>query len=256
MTRAWLQWANLTATGSARQHRPGGMDVASSSLMLLLLAAFSVALFHAMLPDHWMPIAVLARAERWSRRRTARVAIWTGIGHVLGSVALGAVVVVLGYGLNSIVRLEGSIVGSVLVLTGVVLLGWSLRRPHSHRHSHSPRQPPSHSPDHHHLPLHEHGAPNAKARRSRAAWLIPAGITASPDPTILPIFLAAVAVNVSNAIQVVILYALVTVGTMVGLALAGAWGGYRVRWDWLEQHANQITALVLVGLGIATWWGV
>lgn len=61
----------------------------TTSLIVLLLAGASVAIFHAILPDHWMPIAVVARAQRWSMGRTTRVALWTGVGHVLGSIASG-----------------------------------------------------------------------------------------------------------------------------------------------------------------------
>ena len=109
----------------------------TTSLIVLLLAGASVAIFHAILPDHWMPIALVARGQRWSTGRTTRVALWTGVGHVLGSIALGAVVIALGYGLKGILRLEGPIVGIVLVLTGVGLFLWSLRHPvHSHPNPH------------------------------------------------------------------------------------------------------------------------
>ena len=82
--------------------------------------------FHAILRNHWMPIAVVARDERWSRRGTTRVTTWTGVGHDLGPVALDALVAIFGDGLNGIVRLQGLIVGSVLVLTGIGRLGWSI----------------------------------------------------------------------------------------------------------------------------------
>jgi hypothetical protein len=251
--------------------------VITTSVIVLLLAGASVAIFHVILPDHWMPIAVVARAQRWSTARTTRVAVWTGVGHVLGSIALGVVVMILGYGLKGILRLEGPIVGIVLVLTGVGLFLWSLRQPgHSHPHPHGATHDHdhAHTHDHHHehTNLHEadhedehghthepdHHHPHAHGdhddgRRSRVAWLVPAGIAASPDPTILPVFLAAIAVNVRTAIAVLIVYALVTIIAMTGLTLAAVWGGYQVKWAWLEHHSNQVTAAVLVALGIAAW---
>lgn len=240
----------------------------TTSLIVLLLAGASVAIFHAILPDHWMPIALVARAQRWSTARTTRVALWTGLGHVLGSIALGAIVIALGYGLKGILRVEGPIVGIVLVLTGIGLFLWSLRHPgHSHPHG-SGDHPHEHTHDggtqghdHHHQHPHDHHAvEHAHSHshhpdnpRSRGAWLIPAGIAASPDPTILPVFLAAIAVNVRTAIEVLVVYSLVTIVAIVGLSLAAVWGGYQVKWAWLENHANHVTAAVLVALGIAAW---
>ena len=238
----------------------------TTSLIVLLLAGASVAIFHAILPDHWMPIAVVARAQRWSMGRTARVAIWTGLGHVLGSIALGVVVIALGYRLKGILRLEGPIVGIVLVLTGLGLFLWSLRHPgHSHPHPHQAdddhAHEPAHDPNHAHNPDdrhdHDHHHPHPHdqhgSSRSRGAWLIPAGIAASPDPTILPVFLAAIAVNIRTSIEVLVVYSLVTIIAMVGLSLAAVWGGYQVKWEWLEHHANQVTAAILVALGVAAW---
>ncbi len=66
-------------------------------------------------------------------------------------------------------------------------------------------------------------------------------------------FLAAIAVNIRTAIEVLVVSSLVTIVTMVGLTMAAVWGGYQVKWDWLEQHANHVTAAVLVALGIAAW---
>ena len=229
----------------------------TTSLIVLLLAGASVAIFHAILPDHWMPIAVVARAQRWSMGRTARVAIWTGLGHVLGSIALGVVVIALGYRLKGILRLEGPIVGIVLVLTGLGLFLGSLRHPghSSHPHPHQADDNHAHNPDDRHDHNHHHSHPHDQhdSSRSRGAWLIPAGIAASPDPTILPVLLAALAVNIRTSIKVMVVYSLVTIIAIVGLSLAAVWGGYQVKWGWLEHHANQVTAAILVALGVAAW---
>lgn len=216
---------------------------------------------------------------RWSRGpnagrpdgRTTRVALWTGIGHVLGSIALGVIVIALGYGLKGDLRLEGPIVGIVLVLTGVGLLLWSLRHPghhHPHPHEAEPDQPmhtsrgmttdtatftPTSMPI---IPIMGHGHDHTHHHDNPRTWgarPIPAGIAASPDPTILPVFLAAIAVNIRTAIEVLVVYSLVTMVAMVGLTLTAVWGGYQVQWAWLDQHANHVTTAVLVALGIAAW---
>ena len=57
--------------------------------LTLVLAAIAIGSVHTLAPDHWLPFAALARAERWSTRRTAVVTAGCGLGHVTVSVALG-----------------------------------------------------------------------------------------------------------------------------------------------------------------------
>ena len=41
-----------------------------------------------------------------------------------------------------------------------------------------------------------------------------------------------------------------TIGTIVGLTLAAARGGYQVKGEWLERWGNALTAGVLVVIGL------
>jgi threonine/homoserine/homoserine lactone efflux protein len=79
--------------------------------------------------------------------------------------------------------------------------------------------------------------------------MVPFGAAASPDLTILPVFLAASAVGVATAIGSLAIFAAVTIGTIVGLTLAAARGGYQIEGQWLERWGNVFTALVLVVIG-------
>lgn len=218
------------------------------SLTILLLAGASVAFLHAILPDHWLPIAVLARAQKWSLARTITVTMWTTLGHVVGSLFLGTLVMILGVGLGSFVRKESLVVGSILILTGLGsgLWGlWKARRPLA-EHGHSP----SHDdPRTNTLPPHSH--PHSSRPLNPASRLIPLGMAASPDPAILPVILAAAALGIIAAIQVFIVYTVVTIGSTVLLTAGTAWG-YQAKWPWLERHADYVTAAVLVGLGLVT----
>jgi threonine/homoserine/homoserine lactone efflux protein len=81
------------------------------------------------------------------------------------------------------------------------------------------------------------------------AFVVPFGAAASPDLTILPVFLAAAAVGVLPAVGSLIAFALVTVATFVGLTLLATLGGYQVRGRWLDRWGNLVTALVLLAIG-------
>ncbi len=230
-----------------------------TSTAVLLVASASVAIIHAILPDHWVPIALVARADRWPLRRTAWTGLWTGVGHVVGSLILGVLAIGLGIGFKGLVQWETPAVGIVLIATGLGFFLWSRNHhltPHSHTHSHS------HSHEHFHfigggrggLTRHGHGENrDLPHSHSKIAWLIPVGIAASPDLAILPVGVAAATVGLDLAIQVVILYVVVSIGSMVAFTVGAAWGGYHIQWPWLEQHASDITALVLILLGLVAW---
>ena len=50
----------------------------------LLIAAVSVAFFHSLAPDHWLPFVALAKSARWPMAKLGGVALLAGIGHVAG----------------------------------------------------------------------------------------------------------------------------------------------------------------------------
>ncbi len=75
---------------------------------------------HAILPDHWVPLAVLGRTRRYRLGRVARLAGLAGLAHVLVSIVLGGVIIAVGLQFRSAVQgAQDAIIGSVLILTGV-----------------------------------------------------------------------------------------------------------------------------------------
>jgi hypothetical protein len=55
----------------------------------LLVSAVSVAFFHSLAPDHWLPFVALAKGSRWTMGRLGWVTFLAGIGHVASSLLLG-----------------------------------------------------------------------------------------------------------------------------------------------------------------------
>lgn len=211
-----------------------------------LLAAAGVAVGHAVLPDHWVPLAVIGRTRRYSLGRVARLSGLAGTAHVLVSLVLGAVIIVVGLQFRSrIEHAQDTVVGLLLILTGVAFAAVELSgRGHSHAH------------DHGHAHGHEHDhAPRSRVHRL-AGIAVPFGAAASPDLTILPVFLAATAAGVGSAIGSLIVFAAVTIATIVGLTVAAAAGGYQLRTAWLDRWGNAFTAAVLIVLGSLVLAGV
>ena len=223
----------------------------------ILAAAAGVGLGHAILPDHWVPLAVLGRTRRYPLARVARLSGLAGIAHVLVSVVLGGVIIAVGLQFRSAIEhAEGSIVGGLLIATGIGFLVFELTG-HGHGHSHGHDDGDTHSHD----PERGHSGDGRGASRSGrlhglAAVMVPFGAAASPDLTILPVFLAAAAIGTATAIGSVAIFAAVTIGTIVGLTMAATRGGYEIQGQWLERWGNALTALVLIGIGALVLIGV
>ncbi len=226
----------------------------------LLAAAAGVGFGHAILPDHWLPLAVLGRTRRYPLSRVARLSGLAGVAHVLVSIGLGAVIIVVGLQLrSSIDSAKDAIVGGLLLATGIGFIVVELvGRGHRHGHDHERRHDHEHDGHAGHGGHGDHGHSHAEKGRLHglAAVVVPFGAAASPDLTILPVFVAATAAGVATAVGSVVIFAAVTVGTIVVLTLVATLSGYQVRGNWLERWGNACTALVLVAIGALVLAGV
>jgi nickel/cobalt exporter len=263
----------------------------SSSVPPLLAAAAGVGLGHAILPDHWVPLAVVGRTRSYPLRQVARLSLLAGVAHVLVSLLLGALVIAVGLQLRSTIEgAQSTIIGTVLILTGVGFAALELTG-HGHGHVHGDGHPHGdvhgvghphgdvHGVGHPHGDVHGDGHPHgdvhgvghshgdghasghdiaAGSGRARgiAAIMVPFGAAASPDLTILPVFLAATAAGVFAAIGALIVFSVVTIATIVGLTMFACFSGYQVHGQWLERWGNMFTASVLVAIGVLVFTSV
>jgi len=241
--------------------------VVSASVPLLLGAA-AVAILHSILPDHWVPLAVVGRTQRWSLFRVARVSALASAGHVIASVVLAGIIAAIGLQFQrQLETQQGHIVGAVLILTGVGFLIWGLTgHGHSHDHNHGHSHDHDHDHDHDHETVHTHDESHTQTRhaaparqqtlaRRLAAIAVPFGVAASPDLTILPVALAASAVGRGTVVGVLGVFAALTMATFIGLTVLATLAGYQIKGEWLERHATTITAVGLIAIGVVAYIG-
>jgi nickel/cobalt transporter (NicO) family protein len=227
----------------------------------LLAAAAGVGIGHAILPDHWVPLAVLGRTRRYPLSRIARLSSLAGVAHVLVSIVLGAVMIAIGLQFRSTVQhAQDTIIGCILIATGVGFLLLELTgRGHHHGHDGHHHHHEDDHDHHHHHDESDHGhadGPTPRRLSGLAGVIVPFGAAASPDLTILPVFLAATTAGVATAVGSLVIFAAVTIGVIVGLTLAAARGGYQIQGEWLERWGNVFTAAVLAIIGLLVLLGV
>jgi nickel/cobalt transporter (NicO) family protein len=252
-------------------------------LPALLLAAAGVGVGHAVMPDHWLPLAVLSRTSRYRTPRVARLSLAAALTHVVVSLVFGGILILIGLQFRTTVaRHIDLVVGGILLATGAVFLvldllgkghghshdGEGLHRGHSDGHDGEGLHRGHSDHDDHDGRVHEHGhtttavlarpepALDNRTARGLAGLLIPFGAAASPDLTILPVFLAASALGTAAALGSLATFAVATVATIVGLTTATALGARLFTAPWIDRRANLITALTLLAIGALVAAGV
>ena len=108
----------------------------------LFAAAAGVGFGHAILPDHWVPLAVLGRARRYPMAKIARLSGLAGVAHVLLSIVLGAVLIAVGLQFrHAVAGAQDAIIGCLLIATGIGFAALQATG-HGHDHDHDPRPRP------------------------------------------------------------------------------------------------------------------
>jgi hypothetical protein len=207
-----------------------------SALLLLLAAAFSNALLHALIPSHWLSFAVVGRANRWPMRTTVGVAALAGAGHVAFTVALGLVIAGVGKQVAHVIPpiAEHAAASAALILLGITFLVRAMR--------HSGCQHPGH-----HQPG-SHGEPVKAAPGALTALVL--GMTLSPCLDLLSIYIAAASFSWPVICAVSLIMAVTTLVIMVGLVWLTLHGLQRIRLEWLERNEGFVVAAILIVLGV------
>ena len=78
------------------------------SVPILIGSALTLGLIHTITgPDHYLPFVAMAKTRNWSTVRTIWIVSICGLGHVLGSVALGFIGIAAGIFVEKLEFFEG-----------------------------------------------------------------------------------------------------------------------------------------------------
>jgi len=215
----------------------------SADLTLLLMTAASIGLVHTLLgPDHYLPFVALSKARGWTVARTVAITTACGVGHVLGSILIGAVGIAAGAAVDSLVGLEalrGEVAAWLLFGFGLAYLAWGVKRAlrgasHSHSHVHADGTRHSHDHDHRLAPhVHVHApvttedrfvaAPPATGRMAVLAtpWSLFIIFVFGPCEPLIPVLMYPAARADWLAVAAVCaVFSLATIATMLLVVLA------------------------------------
>ncbi len=242
----------------------------NGDLSVLLLTAVSLGVAHTLLgPDHYLPFIFMSRAQHWSRRRTLILTCLCGLGHVLGSVVLGAAGIALGVVLSRLEFIEAArdqVAAWLMIGFGIAYTAWGLRRGYRHRpHTHIHAHPGGVIHQHEHLHEEEHVHVHASKLTNRhegkdtapattasiTPWILFTIFVFGPCEALIPLLMYPMAKeSLSGAALVTAAFAVATIGTMCVVVLAGQEGFGRLRLAGWERYSHALAGMAIACCGM------
>jgi sulfite exporter TauE/SafE len=230
------------------------MTLMNDALITLISAAAVTGFVHTLVgPDHYVPFVMMSRARKWSHGKTAAITVLCGLGHVLGSVALGAIGIAAGIAISRIESVEsarGAMAAWLMIAFGLVYAAWGLKRmwrkrPHSHLHVHEDGE--AHRHTHTHLSDHAHVHDEKK---SITPWVLFTIFVFGPCEVLIPLLMfPAAQESLLGLIVVTVVFGVTTIGTMLVMVMALSYGFSAVRLGWLERGTHAVAGLMIAICG-------
>lgn len=234
----------------------------NGELLILLGTAATIGLVHTLLgPDHYLPFVALSRSRGWSMKKTLGVTAACGVGHVGGSIVLGAIGIAAGITLNKLNLIEstrGELAAWLLIAFGLVYGAWGLvravrNRPHTHAHFHTDGTRHVHEHTHH----QEHTHPHGDSRGSLTGWALFIFFVLGPCEPLIPLLMFPAATQGSTAVVLVALvFGVVTVTTMMAVVAVAAHGMRLFPATSIERYSHAIAGAVITLCGVAIQLGL
>ncbi len=197
----------------------------------ILIGTLLLSLWHALLPNHWLPVLAIGRAQGWSLRQVTRVTLLAGLAHAGSTVLLGFGLALLGWQWSATSAKTVGQIGPLLLIGLGLLFMW---RHHRHHHSHR-------------ADMDEGSKRGIVATLALAMFL-------SPCLEVEAYFLLAGAQGLRAVLATAFIYVLVSVVGMVLWIRAVYFGASRFDWHLLEHNAGLVTGATLVGTGILSYF--
>jgi nickel/cobalt transporter (NicO) family protein len=201
----------------------------------IFLGSLVLSLIHGMIPNHWIPLVVISKAEKWNIRETLSATVITGFSHMASTIIIGIIVGFIGIKLSESYDFITRVVAPViLVVVGGIYIVIDLTTHH-----------------HHHF---DGGA--IKNKKSKLVIIVSLSIAMffSPCFEIEAYYFQAATAGWMGILIVSSVYLFVTLTMMSTLVFLGLKGINRFNSHFIEHHEKRISGIVLILLGIFAYF--
>jgi nickel/cobalt exporter len=200
---------------------------------MLQLAAFSFILssIHLILHPHWLPLALLAKSEKWNKSQTLQLAVIVSFAHVLSTIILGVVIGIIGMeAAKKMGEFTEWFAPLLLILFGIIYV--SLGQHHHHNEN---------------LDIKTHSFTRIVTSMSITMFF-------TPCLEMETYYFTAGTYGWSGIILISVVYLLVTVIGISILTVSGKKTMDRFNLHYLEHYEKKITGVILILLGILSYF--
>lgn len=202
--------------------------------MSLLAGTVLLAAVHALIPNHWLPLVAVAKAERWKKQEITTVTLLAAAAHVTGTVILGLVLGLIGKELRNEYGRTITVATSVLLIT-FGLIYFTVNLPHHH---HSAQQ----------------DVQNFKRSKRKWLWIFVGMMFLSPCLEVESLFLSAGAFGMGAVASMAVTYATISILGIWLLVSLGIRGVDLLPAHFIEHNEKKISGAVLILVGIVTFF--
>ena len=193
-----------------------------------------LAMVHALIPNHWLPLVAVARAEQWKIKDVTVITLISALAHVLGTVALGLVLGFIGKELREEYGHAISVASSILLIV-FGLIYYTVNLPHHH---------------------HSSSKDVAQYKRSKRRWVMIFIVMMflSPCLEVESLFLTAGAYGMGLVSLLSVIYAIVSISGILLLVTLGFKGVNLLSAHFIEHNEKRISGVVLIVVGIISFF--
>ncbi len=200
----------------------------------VLAGTILLAIVHALIPNHWLPLVAVARAEQWKQKEVTTVTFFAALAHVTGTVALGIVLGMIGKELQEDYGKAIYVISSVLLIV-FGLIYFTVNLPHHH---------------------HSEQKDVVAYKRSKRKWVLIFIIMMflSPCLEVESLFLSAGAYGMGLVTLMSVIYAIVSISGILLLVTLGYKGVKLLPGAFIEHNEKRISGIVLILVGIISFF--
>ncbi len=188
----------------------------------LLFGVLTLSVLHPILPNHWFPLALIAKNAGWNEVKTLIFSLLISLAHALSTVSLGVIVAFLGFRISEeheiLAKTSSSI---ILIILGFFFISNHFRMGNPHHH--------------------------AFGILSISALLI--AMFFSPCIEITPFYLLAGTIGWHAVLLISLIYVLTTVLIIPAMTILSLRGLNLTRLHVLEHYENLLIGLILISFG-------